>query len=749
MNRQRRVIRFQRRGQVLVITVLATVLLVGMIFFVMNVGDQINRRTAVQNAADSAAISGAVTMARSMNAVATNNVAMSRMLSLIPVMDSLPMNIQVSAEQVSARMDAINKQLALQATFPNDAMKQPMIDGLKNLGSLCNQEYAILEPMNQLLNTNFMKPGYPVMTAKTVYNEGGQMGSFWLAAKHLDEFNQATASVAGVAAQQSAARYAFASGADAGFVVPIVPELPVSRGTWNDWYRNGSSRNNVLWDGWIPDLGFAPKYKTPDGPETYTEDEILALEKHMGGFCKVLYDSMSRDELNRWRFPLRVRGGSNAVQTPGDNFSVNAGGGNGGGVNSVGSMWNYSGWGTGPIFGFSTRGPEYWMYERVKDFWWRQLPRSRVYVKVPNGTGWVYDVLKDAKLSYMFNPPGGGVEDKTFHYPQWHNDYEEAGNLYYHESKDAEQTVYFGILIVSPVAPTDPGFAADLKSNPKNNLANPSVTSFEDYSIDADGALRHKLWDHSNPDPKDPSWYNHTHKSVTVSVRANVKDDKGKTVEKVVILALSKQWVKVANYVWEVVFSQSDVRSALLDAEPTAVPLDPLPWIICRDIFGGADLGGEMPISNPANYASQSDLPAPMLLAQGMDQFNVDNPRRDQPGEPLREKFTYFGVAKRSAAATIWPNRFVTLSPSPGNRGPIMVGVAQAEIFNPTSWDAWTQDWHAQLIPVSGVTDWAQKMQSGAADQGRLSGYVASQDISDISQYLTGFNGLLDQVISH
>ena len=43
--------RRRRGGQVLVVTLLAIVLLVGLIFFVMNVGDQINRRVAAQTAA--------------------------------------------------------------------------------------------------------------------------------------------------------------------------------------------------------------------------------------------------------------------------------------------------------------------------------------------------------------------------------------------------------------------------------------------------------------------------------------------------------------------------------------------------------------------------------------------------------------------------------------------------------------------------------------------------------------------------
>ncbi|MCK4277383.1 MAG: hypothetical protein KAX78_12765, partial [Phycisphaerae bacterium] len=56
-----------RGGQVLVLTLLAMTLLVALIFYVYNVGGQVNRRTELQNAADAVAVSGAGWMARSMN----------------------------------------------------------------------------------------------------------------------------------------------------------------------------------------------------------------------------------------------------------------------------------------------------------------------------------------------------------------------------------------------------------------------------------------------------------------------------------------------------------------------------------------------------------------------------------------------------------------------------------------------------------------------------------------------------------
>ena len=74
-----------RPGQILVIVLIGILLLGGMIFYVINVGEQLNGHLSMQNAADSTAISGATWMARSMNVVAMNNVAQTRLLALVPI----------------------------------------------------------------------------------------------------------------------------------------------------------------------------------------------------------------------------------------------------------------------------------------------------------------------------------------------------------------------------------------------------------------------------------------------------------------------------------------------------------------------------------------------------------------------------------------------------------------------------------------------------------------------------------------
>jgi hypothetical protein len=104
-----------RRGQILIVTLVAICLLAGLIFYVFNTGDQVNQRLEMQGAADATAISGAVWMARSMNVVAMDNVGMSKMLSLVPLLDAQPLGTQMALEEVTAWEQCLAAQLQRRA----------------------------------------------------------------------------------------------------------------------------------------------------------------------------------------------------------------------------------------------------------------------------------------------------------------------------------------------------------------------------------------------------------------------------------------------------------------------------------------------------------------------------------------------------------------------------------------------------------------------------------------------------------
>ena len=84
----------RRRGVVIIIVLLAIILLTALVLFVINLGQQVNRRVAAQNTADATVAAGATWVARSLNTVSRNNVTMSRYIALVNVMDSLPQAVR-------------------------------------------------------------------------------------------------------------------------------------------------------------------------------------------------------------------------------------------------------------------------------------------------------------------------------------------------------------------------------------------------------------------------------------------------------------------------------------------------------------------------------------------------------------------------------------------------------------------------------------------------------------------------------
>ena len=118
-------------------TALGIAVLAGMAFYVYNTGAQVNDRLAMQDAADSAAISGTVWMARSMNTVAMNNVAQAKLLASVVVLDSLPLATEMSLTEATAWEAVLQAQInslpAVNAKVP-DVREQAILNaGLTTL----------------------------------------------------------------------------------------------------------------------------------------------------------------------------------------------------------------------------------------------------------------------------------------------------------------------------------------------------------------------------------------------------------------------------------------------------------------------------------------------------------------------------------------------------------------------------------------------------------------------------------------
>jgi len=648
------------------VTLLAIVLLVGLIFFVMNLGDQINRRVAAQNAADAAAISGGVHMARSMNTVAMNNVSMSRMLAMVPILDALPLATQVSLEESEVWADGLTDQLNRMGTLPDDELRDLMSEGLRNLRDRFANQADILRPMHQLLNDG----GYDV-AAKTTYRLRGDSrplphGSFWLAARHLDQFNEATVNAAGLMAQTQAAHFARTSQADGGFILPIIPRVPAKRGEWSDWYRDPSRRDTVLRH------GKPPQFEIPH---------------RMGGFDRLLGWRYSYYEYERGpREGGRNRGAGHGI-----------GGGKVVGDSGLGRP-------NRPILsrelqGYRTEGPYDWMRHRLRDYW-------RHHLRDTNFIDYLTE-LSLAKLEYMFELD---PSEEMFHYPQWHTDYPASLQMV-EDGARVTYTLFYRIRVRSRYDYDDSQFMS---------------TGSYAGNMDRPQSLRMDNW----VDPE--SW----------------------------------SFTQIGDYVWEdrwQYWTTEDREIGIIQPPlPPGGDEDDEQWfpvyVVDRYVFGGVDVGGDWPITNPANFDETDSLPPPMLidLAAGDYEPGRDDDAYDDMGHDdgvRRIEYTFLGVAVDDGSPTVWPRRFAT-----GNPSGSIVTTAQVQLFNPTSWDLWTQNWQVQMAPVTHMEHWRQRL---AEDLDRYQevrayrsrgGVLAMAQMDGIGEYfdaLTRDPEALDELMQH
>ncbi len=232
-----------RRGVVLIITLLALVFLASLVFYVFNLGHATQSRIETQNAADAAANAGAGWVARSMNTVAMNNVAMTRQLAMVNALDSLPKSVAFTLEDQQAMLEATRGQLA-RGTGPELQVR----DDLKMIEQELTGQVQMLEEVDDLFNDSSFD-----MRAITYYNApGGERGQLWQAMIALDELNQATVEVMGPIAQTAAVRAAEVnlyqakqsddqaqSRDDAlsgtGMLVPGLPQIAWKRGSFQDF----------------------------------------------------------------------------------------------------------------------------------------------------------------------------------------------------------------------------------------------------------------------------------------------------------------------------------------------------------------------------------------------------------------------------------------------------------------------------------------------------------------------------------
>jgi hypothetical protein len=692
---------------------LAMAALAGLTFYVYNAGQQINRRVEMQNAADAVAASGAVWMARSMNTVAMNNIAQARMLALVPVMDALPLAGEMAFSELDAwigdaayntgtvrTVQGLTAFLGGMGTGGGDLAqdeKDKIRTGVESLLERLKYQRSIIAPLRDLAG--------PIEKATTwsIRGMGGPPphGQFWRTAMVMDEYSQAVVASAGVLAQANAVRYGRENKADAAFVVPVSPELPGERGSFNDFSYALRSRLRVdlesaaAWLDRAADVGGAvPNFAWPQ-----------SLGPWARFFSRPQWSSYHSDPVGPrgWRHEWGVStwipyGTTTTIVIPPREgrqiIGPSAGGGRAGGeaVRGQGSRAGQvierpDGRTETKVKGYTTFGPYYWANRWITDFVNREF--RKVTRSGQGDTSFLEYYAKNAqtKLGYMFSGPNPPLE--KMHYPQWWTDLAAARKIAEDPANRVRLTRYYYRDVIYKIV-------SGAKSITSDNLSNPVTKEFSGWVAPED--LRRVVFG-GNPEVSES--------------------------EQVGTLPM---WKFTAEGVERRFTPQGEV----IEEWPVEFV-----WYF---IFAGIDAGGEAVITNPCNWDSSDILPAPWVLtAEACSAYTPDpdfaDETRTQLG-PRRNNFAFLGVVRKEVRSPFWPQMF-----SSGNPIGSIVAVAQAKLLNNQSWDLWTQDWQAQLTSIRGWDQWVDRMDAGVDDAALSGGMVLGEEVERIRDYMWNLGG--------
>ncbi len=649
-------------------------LLVALIFYVYNVGDQVNRRTTLQNVADATAISGAGWIARSMNVIAMNNCEQSRLATLVLIMDALPLASEMSGDELTEWEKSLADQL--DRGIPQ-TKGDHLSTGIESLRARMAVQRDILVATDGTLNDGSFD--MEMTTHWSVRGASGPAphGDFWEAMVALDEFSQATVESAGILAQSNAVRFGEDNRARAAFLMPLVPGIPARRGEFRDFQPVLEGRTGVRDDvaffsrtggagGAIPDFA---------GPDS---------QHRMGPWARLF----------KWRHAAYRQEGGTWVAGTGPTIKVKGtGGGNANPAGrKVGSSVIQRGrspgghWvgGRRVLIGYTAYGPYHWAMDDHID-WYSNDRHYNYQTRAPAHKGKLSDsfftsylgTIARTKLKYMFTDK----TPKTIHVPVWKIDYQECRQIAADPTSKISQTMFYQVEVISSVPEGSPQWMTPgtFRSNGQYPISN-----------------RTKGW----VDPE--AW----------------------------------GVPKIAPHIWKDTWEYETTEDRSIGLPPKVVdPNDPnadpyqTVYVVQWYMFGGIDVGGETEISDPSNWSEYDQAPAPIIL----DPVEGDyDPQEADPDEGYRRKwFMYMGLARGGIHSGVWGEQFSNPNPTGS-----MLTVAQAKVFNNTSWDLWTQDWRVRLAPVTKWDLWMQDLSDAVADGG-MDSMVPQDELISAHNYLS------------
>jgi hypothetical protein len=222
-------------------------------------------------------------------------------------------------------------------------------------------------------------------------------------------------------------------------------------------------------------------------------------------------------------------------------------------------------------------------------------------------------------------------------------------------------------------------------------------------------------------------------------------------------------WTRVGDYIWKgwttqppapaqpSPFSTSWPQIGIIEKDDpkTGTPSHQALYYVEFRVFGSLDIGQNVDVSDPCN--GQESAISQQVWPLELDTSKGDCADPNAPGVEIgadegarRKLFTFLGVARHGTSSNFWQEQFQQANPY-GK----MVAVAQAELFNNSSWDLWTQDWRAQLVPVSQWDDWVSQMETHSGDASATSGALQPAEVSDVAAYLQRMNSQMVEPYIH
>lgn len=585
--RNRRVRRSPKsRGAVMVLALLGGFMIVGMIGYVFNAGRHAQLRQQTQNAADATVISGAGYVARSFNTVAMNNVEISRLISVVQMLDAVPLATEYTLLDVRATLERVEDQLS---AGTGDQLGDQTLDEIRD--DLVEQERK-LEEMDEFFNQG----GYDVREM-TFYDSEFGRGELWKAMESLDLISTATMEqldeLTQVTAIQAGRRNMRHTGSEA-----LAAVAPFERAIAWERYHFDDFRNPVV-------RGRLPMWVDDEITNRGPYDTIFGWRSTQRETDEIPNPNYSPPTSNSERANSRWSGG---IGRSGGRRTI-----------TVGSR----------VTGYTTYGT----WQALGDILRNRIDAPRVLYNSQFVTR--VNRMSGNKLNYMWP---GSARTWVFLDPQWITNYNQAENIIDAGTPRVAYTQFVRMDYQQQFLngqPTGPETMHDWQIlRPRGGWTDvPGATKTRDHVWEDDAAIE---WQTTRPDGNG-GVITDTHR-------------------------IEYRWL----YVW-----------------------------------AGINVGPEVIIRDPNNFASREELPKPLDFDHSAMQRPVDG-ALGLPGSA----FTFLGIAKQPNAAPMWGQLFNT-SLYDGH-----VGIAQASVWNNHSWDLWTQMWHAQLEPVQEYDQWVDLVQS-------------------------------------